>query len=273
MLRATTINRKLYGDAIEILFKSHPYHSFKRLDMPGTVPSVTSITGKLDKSRQLIIWAIRTDFGYLRSKIEERTGEKFTVEELYPIIDEAARQHDVKKLEAASIGDKAHEFAELFSLAKIKGGDTPELPNAEQFPEVHTAITAFLEWYNDNHIEFLEVENIVYSKKHHYAGFFDCIAVVNGKRVLVDYKTSNGFYNEHSYQKSGYWGAWEEQTGETLDGALVVRFSKEAKGGPLFETKLYTPADHKKDFKAFLGLHAVAKREKELQEIWRKENT
>jgi ATP-dependent exoDNAse (exonuclease V) beta subunit len=55
-------------------------------------------------------------------------------------------------------------------------------------------VLAFLKWKTDNDVEFLEVERLVYSKQYEYVGRFDLIAKVNGKKMLIDYKTSKGFY-------------------------------------------------------------------------------
>jgi hypothetical protein len=227
--------------------------------------SVTAVTGQLDKSQALIIWATRLDFAWLRQKLEARTGERFSVEELYPLIDEAEKQHSIAKEKAASIGDMAHDWAERFSIAKKLKTKTPDMPDIEKYPEAHHAITSFLEWYNDHDVVFHDAERLLFSRKYHYYGLTDTIATVDGKLYVIDYKTANAFYDEHRYQISGYRGAYEEEIKAKVDGSMVLRFSKEPKEGvPDFEATFIDNESHVKDFEVFLHLLAVKQRQAEV---------
>jgi hypothetical protein len=80
----------------------------------------------------------------------------------------------------------------------------------------------------------------VYSDEYNYVGICDAIAVIDGKKYLVDFKTSNRIRKlEYGMQTSAYVFAYEEETGERIDGVIVARFSKDDMDVPfeVFEFK------------------------------------
>jgi hypothetical protein len=74
----------------------------------------------------------------------------------------------------------------------------------------------------------------VYSVKLQVAGTLDALGAKDGKIILIDWKTSNGFYEEMALQCGGYVCCLEEMTGQTIDEGWIVRFDKRS---PLFEAK------------------------------------
>ena len=73
----------------------------------------------------------------------------------------------------------------------------------------------------------IESEKVVYSEKFGYAGTADLIAeMADGRKMLLDWKTSSGIYDNYFIQLSAYKNAYEEMTGEKLDGIAVVRFDE-----------------------------------------------
>lgn len=126
---------------------------------------------------------------------------------------------------------------------------------------VRAGINAFLNWFVENDVQFLHAEKLVYSPTHGFAGLVDAVANVNGKRTLIDYKTSKGVYTEMRYQVAAYCLAFEEEYGKSLDGAMILHFDKETgvcNSHPMSEDELT------KDSSAFLACLALKKREKEL---------
>jgi len=210
------------------------------------VYGVTSITGMIDKSRPLIIWAVGLAKDHLLGRLY--AGEPITEE----LILEACKQHQIRKEEAANKGTLVHQWAEDF----IKGRN-PRIPNDDE--QVRNGIQAFLKWVNDTDIEFIESELPVYSLKYEYAGILDLEAKINKKRVIVDFKTSKGIYNDMRYQVAAYQNAREEMTGNTYGNRILVRFDKETGDFHIHELD-----NQKADFKAFLGALAIKRREQEL---------
>lgn len=238
-----TIEKKI--DDKTILTFNEELHRFK---VNGeSVPGVTSITGIIDKSGPLIYWAVNLATDYLKNIIQAGTIIS------YGHIEEAASQHTIKKEDAANAGTLVHKWAERF----ITGKETGE--NIED-PRIKNGVFAFLKWVKDTNIKFRDSEFIVYSKKHKYAGILDLVAEIDGKLVLVDFKTSKSIYNEMRYQVAAYQCAYEEMTGNKIDHRIIVRFDKET--GDFEAVKL---DNYKKDLKVFLACLTIKTRDKELK--------
>ncbi len=217
---------KLYNGEIEIDFYPDS-HRYKLVGEKTYLISVTAITGILDKSQALIPWAVNTDIGYIRQYLEEKAGQKFTIEELEPILEEAKNKHNEKKEEAATNGSMVHDYAEKVAKSIMEGTDMPEIDS--EWPEqVLQGISAFLEWYNAHNVKFHASEGLVYSKELGVVGTADAVASINGENVLIDYKTSKGVYPEYHYQAAGYLRMWNEEHPEMqLTGAKILHFSKD----------------------------------------------
>lgn len=257
---AEKITKNLYGGEVQIDFYPNS-HRYKLNGSRSYLISVTSATGIIDKSRALIPWAVNLAGSHLRQYLEESSVNSFSREELYPIIDEALVQHTKKKEEAAAAGSLVHAWAEQF--ARFKLGLTEKMPElTEDMDEkVILGINAFLGWYNSHKVVFKEVERMIYSKNYEYVGLTDIIAEVDGRTLIMDYKTSKGVYNEMFYQVSAYWGGYEEETGKLLDGGALLHFSKETGEFSIHE---FTREEHEKNYKTFLACLEIKKREKEL---------
>ncbi len=78
-------------------------------------------------------------------------------------------------------------------------------------------------------VKFVSTERIVYSKKHDYIGKMDAEAMVDGKRVLVDFKTSSGLYNSVRMQTAAYQKADEEEGAKSYKGRWAIRISRKTK--------------------------------------------
>lgn len=245
---------KLYGGKVEIEYWPETH----RYKVNGeSVISVTAATGIVDKSRPLIFWALGLTDKYLRSFLAERP-DLVDKAELLLELNVALKQHQIVKEEAASNGKLVHAWAEAFALAKRDGASAPAI--GDDLPDAVVAgINGFLDWVNSHKVTFLETEQIIYSRTHNYVGLVDAVAKVDGKKMLVDYKTSKGIYNEMRYQVSAYRNAWEEERENELDGSVILRFDKETGA---FET--FPLEDHQADFTAFLGCLTIKRREKEL---------
>jgi len=113
----------------------------------------------------------------------------------------------------------------------------------------------------------------------------DALAIISGKKCLIDYKTGTGLYNDALLQTAGYVGAYEEMTGEKIYGRWAIRIEKrdenefradmDEKGKPNekhvpFEA-VYLDDDKKqieKDYKAFLNFYEGFKWNKETEHFF-----
>lgn len=252
----------LYGGEVNITFYPNS-HRYKLQGEKKYLVGTTTATGVIDKSRVLINWAVGLAGQYLYDFLEKSKGDKFTREELAPVIDEALKQHTIKKEEAASFGSQVHEWAEQFTDAIANGVNPPKIE--EEWPEeVQQGINAYLDWYDAHSVKIEHSERMVYSKENEFVGTCDAIGEVDGKRYLIDYKTSKGLYPEHSLQVSAYMMAYEEETWEKLDGAMIVKFGKEDGS---FEVKTIERGEVEENYKVFLSALNIKKWLK-TQNVW-----
>lgn len=175
--------------------------------------SPTGAIGIIDKSKQLIPWALDMAGEFLQLK----TGQVLTLE----MIEEALEQHTIKKAEAANIGTEAHEWIEKY----IKGL-RPEMPEHEGAAK---AVAGFLDWVKQHKVKFIASEKLVYSMKHGYAGTCDGIALIGKeqKPYIIDYKVSKGLYPGVAMQTAAYQLAETEESGTEYAGRWAIRLSKE----------------------------------------------
>ncbi len=173
---------KLYKGEVELVFEEKRH----RFTVKGkSILSVTGATSVIDKSRPLIYWATRLTRDFLMenldSLIKDTKGDKIS-----SLIEEAIKQHSIKKQKAADIGTQVHDWVEQFIKAKTKK-DYPEIPKET---EVYNGVTAFLKWVEEYDVKFVSSEKQIYSRKYKYAGIMDAEAIIKRKLCVVDFKTS-----------------------------------------------------------------------------------
>jgi len=266
------IETKCYGKTI---FFDDVKHRFFHED-GSSIKSVTTFSGIPDKP-YLLPWAVDTAMEHLEGLAKGR--RKITIKDL----DYAASLPFQKKTEAADLGTKIHE--QISKYIKKEPIDIDLLMSQDE--KVAQGFLSFLEWEKKEKPIWLDSEKIVYSNKYNYAGIFDATAKIGGKRILVDFKSSNAIYDEYALQTGGYQQADEEMNGEKYDGRLVLRFSKldevqyyavenaklerkkrrgknyEIKPYKLFEEKYYWEND--KDIEAFNSAMILGRRLDELK--------
>jgi hypothetical protein len=127
-------------------------------------------------------------------------------------------------------------------------------------PKVVNGITAFLKFQKEHKIKWIESERVVYSKKHDYAGILDGVGMMDGALTLIDFKSSNGLYDEMRFQVAGYQIAYEEEIGKKFDKKVLIRFGKEDG-----EFEVYDLTNGKNDRDAFLACLQIKRRLDELK--------
>lgn len=232
---------QFYGGEINIRFfeklgrKRHAYMLGQK-----RIISVTSALGVIDKPF-LLPWALKMMQGFLQGVLDEGAVIDATH------IEYAKKAHKRKSEEAAAIGTEVHDWAEAYI-----NNVNPELPEDEN---VLNGVTAFLQWVKEHQVEFLSSERPVYSKKHKYVGKMDAEAMVDGKKCVIDFKTSKKIYPEMALQVAAYQRAAEEEDGTKFDGnRWIARFDKET--GEFEAVELENVA---KDFQVFLSALKIKK--------------
>lgn len=247
---------ELYKGKVHIEFfeRYHQYFLVKKNGEREKLKSVTSATSVIDKSGALIGWAVKLGRVFLTEKLE--SGEIITIEH----IETAAKLHAQKKKEAADLGTAVHDWAEHYIKSKLARKPKPELPEDER---ILNGVIAFLKWEKEHKVKFVASELLVYSKKHNYVGLMDAKAIIDGKLACVDFKTSNGIYDEFRLQVAAYRQADAEESKSKYQSTWIVRFGKDDG-----EFEAHEILDHKKDFEAFVCALGLRNRLDELKQNW-----
>lgn len=159
--------------------------------------------------------------------------------------------------------------------AKEKGTDIHAL--LENWDNISDPmILPIKEFFEKNNIKILAHEYPVFSVKYWFAGTFDAIVEWNGKRYILDWKTSSGIYGRDYFaQCSAYLKAFAETypDKEQPEGYMVIRIDKNGKPfseiiNPQIKNNLSqfgnvylvdNPVQISNDFKYFLSCLAVYK--------------
>ena len=181
------------------------------------VPSVTTILSVINKPG-LVNWAAREA---AKEAIKQVKDENPTAAAEFNEIEESARRaHTRIRDDAADIGVAIHEVVE----ARLQGQIVE--PSREVPEHVVRNVDDF---FNDSLMGFKVLQReLVVAHPLPFAGTLDAILEINGKAILIDWKTSSGIYPEMALQVSAYATAYEfsypEEKG--IDEAWVVRFPK-----------------------------------------------
>ena len=182
------------------------------------VPSVTTIL-KIKDPGALLLWAYKT--GRAHGVLEGQGKEA------------PAGLYDGN--DALAVGTCVHEMCEAWVkgdeplLVLEKAIEAPSVADKPSFrAQAVSAYSAFEFWCKGTQLEIIDCEVPVLSETHRFGGTLDFIGKLNGKLVLGDFKTSGGVYPEYLMQIVAYAKAYEETTGNKIDGGYhVLRFSKE----------------------------------------------
>lgn len=150
-------------------------------------PSVTEVISVLDKSF----------LAYWRGKIGNQEADRIS-------------------RESAAKGSKVHELIETF----LRDGQVGTCGLSE---DVKGLFEVWYDWWSRQTYHVVALEQKVFSKKHKYAGTFDCVLEKRGKYYLTDWKVSKSDDHYRYLQLSGYALAHAEQNGGKIKKGLIVR--------------------------------------------------
>jgi hypothetical protein len=246
------------------------------LEQGGVLRPIRGVTNTLkiiggSKVDVLISWAVRRDMEKLLTLLAEcRRGDGFLEapwDEVTELVARAKREHKEILETAGEIGHGAHEHLEAIAntLMAHQDGRLAELlakwPEDEQSCNAAVAAIAFLV---DHNVRFIASEQRVMSREWLVCGTMDGDALIDScgrpecpcskfpafkdKRVVLDYKTSNGVYSSMFGQMALYRKAkCEEFPDIRYDGSVLLRIGKDDRsefepwfcfGDELYETHL-----------------------------------
>ena len=169
------------------------------------VPGVTTIIGRFKDSGGLLWWAFE----------QGKCAERGEIDSLYD-----------KRDAAGDAGTLAHELVE----AHINKLPLPDGPDNEKGHQAWQGYQNYIRWAEDNRIRVISQEIGMVSEEHQFGGCPDALGVDSrGLLCLLDWKTSNGVYQDYLIQIAAYRQLWEENNPmEPIEGGFhLLRFSKE----------------------------------------------
>lgn len=182
----------------------HPKGGYK-LKNGQKVPGVTTIIGRFKESGGLLHWACE------QGKAIER-GE---ISSLYD-----------KRDDAADAGTLAHACVE----AHIHGEPLPPLADNAIGKAAQQGYENYLKWAENNRIQVTAQEMELISEEYRFGGCPDALGIdAQGQLCLLDWKTSNGVYQDYLIQLAAYRQLWEENhPNQPITGGFhLCRFAKE----------------------------------------------
>ena len=181
-------------------------------------PGTTTVIGRFKDSGGLLHWAFA----------QGKLAEQGKIQKLYD-----------KANEAADIGTAAHSAIETH----VNGGNPEAAINTLlQVPEdrlkAMNAFALYLKWEQQTGIKMISKyqEIQLVCPQYKFGGTPDAIGEINGEIVLLDWKTSNGVYQDYIIQLAAYQhlinNGVRMSDGKPLDfkvskGAHLLRFAKE----------------------------------------------
>jgi len=228
----------------------------------GPLASVTTITNVIDagKSGALVGWAVRETCNYIEKCLPTEAEALIGMPTLRDVIARARKESAKQRDEAANIGKIVHDMAEMWGQAHLKGVPFETGIDADTNPLVVQAWNAFMEFVARTGVRPSITEMMVYSRKHKYAGTFDLVAQGKyphmrlAKNYLIDYKTGTVVPKSHGPQLAAYAQAYEEMTGETVDGIAVLALDK-VTGEPTWVDFSKDRSKHWRVFKSAVKLY------------------
>lgn len=235
-MASEVIERTMYAGKVQLVHNPNargraPRYTATIGDEVTKPKGVTTILGQT-LSKDLMAWAVACAVNYLKAKLPDISPSD---------LDIAAVEYERLRDAGGSTGTEAHALVE--DLLK---GKRVNLGGASQ--EAQNAYGAFLGWWvEQDTAEIINVEEVIYSVNHQYAGTYDALLRIDGKNYLCDLKTTNvsrkapeGVYAEYFAQLGAYAMAHDEerahdirQTGKSnkvkIDGLMVISARKDGK--------------------------------------------
>ena len=215
------------------------------------LPSVTSILSSVWPKPALYNWYAKRGRESLAAYLAPSVGETLTPEMLEQAVAEAKTRPQAEADEAADLGSQAHDLI----LRELTNEPVPVPATLKM------VMDAFHSWQNEERLVLVDAEVAVYHqgapRSPPYAGTIDALfRRADGSLLLVDWKTSNGTYQDHLVQAQGYREAlaWLMAEPDVRIDAQVVRLGKTE---PTFEAT--DVPDLSKAWDAALAFYAAYK--------------
>lgn len=217
---------KLYAGKVIMRFDSY-WHKYTVTDeenglVDAPVTGVSTVLNIIDKSDQLVSWAVNQAADYLKDNLVP--GVSYDEIQIVKLLNGVKQAHRKAKNDAGDFGTLLHYWIERY----VKH-ENPPMPVNKM---LRKSVEDFLKWVIEDKVEFLLSEQPLYSRKYQCAGTLDCIGKVNvrikDKLYIGDWKTSKAIYLTQKIQTAGYRLMREEEfPHEKYAGQFIMRFGKD----------------------------------------------
>lgn len=158
----------------------------------GDYPSVTTVTGIIDKSDALVPWGINC-FADLLIK-ESSLDDSWSSEYIKEFTEQNKYAYKTVKGEAADLGTGFHDLMERFLKNE-------RVAPSKEYEKPFYALTNLLA---EERITVIHSEQKVYHNELRYAGTCDMLCWWNGKKYVLDIKTTPKVYKVMALQLAAY---------------------------------------------------------------------
>lgn len=222
---------------IDLTFQEDGHvHLLRGLQVPGC----TSISGLFQDDWWKFAWPVKLMYEKAMGIFREEGAFDITVQRADEVLKKCKNAWREKRDKSADTGTLAHGYIEDYIKSGIK------IPTTVS-DEIKNCFNEFIRWEAQHNPTWLGCEIQVGSERHNYAGILDALATIDGKTVLVDFKTSSGIKPEYNIQLAGLQMALEEM-GCHVDQRAILHLPKIGE----YEYRIIT-SDLKKDQEAFLA--------------------
>jgi hypothetical protein len=214
---------------------------------------VTSVLKYWGDPNPLLNWGVKTAVDYI-----EDHRAVWGSSDHDEMIANARKAHTQKRDKAGDKGTEVHSWLED-SIYDLMNGN----PFDGERPKV---VDDVLNWAKLEGIKFLASEMNVWSEKHWYGGIADGVIEKEGKKYILDFKTSGTVQTKYFYQMGAYSLAVKEMKEHAqVDGVVIVHIPR----GKSFDPKknVYWYTDMNKLEQAWLNILNAYKADKSLQEL------
>lgn len=151
------------------------------------VPSVTTISGLIDKSSFLVPWSAKLAAEYVVENLDTLTS----IPDPDAVVETIKVGAEKKRSAGRDLGSLAHNTIE--ALCRGQQIDVPE--------ECQHHVSSWLEWVGRYVDHFVLIEETVWNHTVGYAGTLDVLAKFkDGRNILVDYKTGKDVHADAALQ-------------------------------------------------------------------------
>jgi hypothetical protein len=205
-------------------------HTIYKLKDGTRVPGTTTITGVMEKN--LKKWA--NELGLQGIKVTEYVDE------------------------LAKIGTLAHYIIECH-CKDTKPDLSDYTPN-----QISLAENSAIKWimWQDS-VKFIPESNelVLVSERHRFGGTLDIIGTINGRRTLVDIKTSKDIFGGHKTQVAGGYKILADENELEIDDVIITRVGRnDTEGFEQFNISVEECALHQKRFLICRELYEINKK-------------